>query len=97
MEANKNKVIEKKSNLTLDSRKKMVLTGVIEVLSFDDEKILLNTCLGMLTIRGEQLKMNKLDVQNGDVIIIGSISSLVYSGGNTKAAKKDGILSRLFR
>lgn len=97
MESDKNKVQEKKSNLTLDSRKKLILTGVIEVLSFDDEKILLNTCLGMLTIRGQELKMNKLDVQNGDVVIVGMIASLVYSGGGTGSQNKDGILAKLFR
>lgn len=98
METNKDlKVQDKKSNLTLDSRKKLVLTGVIEVLSFDDEKILLNTCLGMLTIKGQELKMNKLDVQNGDVIMVGTISSLVYATGNIKPEKKDSILARLFR
>lgn len=98
METNKDlKTQDKKSNLTLDSRKKLVLTGVIEVLSFDDEKILLNTCLGMLTIKGQELKMNKLDVQNGDVIMVGTISSLVYTSGSVKPEKKDSIIARLFR
>lgn len=98
MEVHKEKVEEKKSNLSLENRKKLILTGVVEVLSFDDEKILLNTCLGMLTIRGESLKMNKLDVQNGDVVIVGNIISLVYSGvGTGKKDNKDGIIARLFR
>lgn len=90
------KVEEKKSNLVLDSRKRLTLTGVIEVLSFDEAKILLNTCLGMLTIRGEGLKMNKLDVQNGDVIIVGHIASLVYTGNEVKKSK-ESILVRLFK
>ena len=51
----------------------------------------------MLTIRGQNLKMNKLDVQNGDVVIVGMIASLVYSGGGTGSQKKDGILAKLFR
>ena len=96
MESNKNRVQEKKSNLTLDSRKKLILTGVIEVLSFDDEKILLNTCLGMLTIRGQDLKMNKLDVQNGEVIICGEISSMIY-GGKISKKNNEKLIQRLFR
>ena len=60
---------DNRGNIILENRKKMTLTGVEEVISFDDEKILLNTKLGALTIKGQNLKMNKLDVQNGDVII----------------------------
>ena len=76
---NENKLEEPRGNITLENRKRLTLTGVEEVISFDDEKILLNTKLGFLTIKGSELKMNKLDVQNGDVIIIGNISSIVYS------------------
>ena len=64
--------------------------------SFDDEKILLNTKLGFLTIKGSELKMNKLDVQNGDVIIIGNISSIVYSSKEVKK-EKENIISKLFK
>lgn len=87
---------EKKSSLMLEDRKRLVLTGVIEVISFDDEKICLNTSLGSLVIKGEELKMNKLDVQNGDVIISGYVSNLTYSGTQAKASKK-GLLANLFK
>ena len=91
-----NKIEDARGNITLENRKKLTLTGVEEVISFDDEKILLNTTLGSLTIRGEELKMNKLDVQNGDVIIIGHISSMIYSGKEDKK-EKENIIKRLFR
>ncbi|ATD53878.1 sporulation protein YabP [Clostridium chauvoei] len=91
-----NKIEDARGNITLENRKKLTLTGVEEVISFDDEKILLNTTLGSLTIRGEELKMNKLDVQNGDVIIIGHISSMIYSGKEVKK-EKENIIKRLFR
>ena len=47
------KLDECKGNITLENRKKMTLTGVEEGISFDDEKILLNTKLGALTIKGQ--------------------------------------------
>lgn len=87
---------EKKSNLSLDSRKKLALTGVQEVISFDEEKISLNTVLGSLSIKGEGLKMNKLDVQNGNVTIIGKISAMIYSGKDVKK-NKENIVKRLFK
>ena len=67
-----------KSSLSLENRKKLSLTGVLEVISFDDGQINLNTNLGGLNITGENLKVNKLDVQNGEVVIAGSIASIVY-------------------
>ena len=93
---NENKLEEPRSNIVLESRKKLTLTGVEEVISFDDEKILLNTKLGFLTIKGSELKMNKLDVQNGDVIIVGNISSIVYSSKEVKK-EKESIISKLFK
>lgn len=90
------KIEDKKSNLTLENRKRLSLTGVVEVISFNDEKILLNTILGMLTIKGAGLKMNKLDVQNGEVIIIGTVDSCVYSSSELKQ-DKESIWAKLFK
>lgn len=91
-----NKLEDARGNITLENRKRLTLTGVEEVISFDDEKILLNTNLGSLTIKGAELKMNKLDVQNGDVIIVGTVASMIYSG---KALRKDkeNIITKLFK
>lgn len=91
-----NRLEEPRSNIILENRKKLTLTGVEEVISFDDEKILLNTKLGFLTIKGSELKMNKLDVQNGDVIIVGNLASIVYSSKEVKK-EKESILSKLFK
>lgn len=90
------KVEEHKSNLILENRKKLILSGVVEVMNFDEEKIDLTTTLGNLTIKGEELKMNKLDVQNGDVIIVGSISSMCYTGKSIKK-NNESLLSKLFK
>jgi sporulation protein YabP len=91
-----NKIDDNKSNLTLENRKKLILSGVVEVISFDEQKIDLTTKLGNLSIKGEDLKMNKLDVQNGDVIIVGSILSMIYNGKVSKKSN-ESILSKLFK
>lgn len=91
-----NKLEENRGNITLENRKRLCLTGVVEVISFDEEKILLNTKLGALSIKGTELKMNKLDVQNGDVIIVGEVCSIVYSGKEVKK-EKESIIGRLFK
>ena len=97
MEKKNDSVIqESKGSLALDNRKKLSLTGVIEVIAFDEEKILLNTKLGALTIKGRNLKMNKLDVQNGEVVIVGDMYYLVYSEKVMKK-QKDSLIGRLFK
>ncbi|MFL0248006.1 sporulation protein YabP [Candidatus Clostridium stratigraminis] len=97
MEAKKEiKIEDKKSNLILENRKRLSLTGIIEVISFNENVIMLNTCLGAMTIKGEGLKMNKLDVQNGDVIIIGTIQSCMYSGNEIKK-DNESIIRKLFK
>jgi sporulation protein YabP len=94
MDKTKNPMQTKVSSISLENRRKMLLTGVNEVLSFNDEKIILNTVLGKLNIKGQNLKMNKLDVKNGDVIVDGYITSLIYSN---KKDKKKRSLIRLIR
>lgn len=97
MEAKKEvKTEDKKSNLILENRKRLVLTGVLEVISFNDVVIMLNTCMGSMTIKGEGLRMNKLDVQNGEVVIIGTINSCVYSGTEIKK-DNESIIKKLFK
>ncbi len=87
---------EKKSSLILENRKKLSLNGVVEVISFDESRILLNTSLGILAIKGQGLKMNKLDVQNGDIQVSGTIDSFSYSGTQQKK-DNESILKKLFK
>ena len=90
------KIEDKKSVLLLENRKKLTINGVIEVVNFNESQILLNTDVGTMVVKGKELKMNKLDVQNGDVIITGKVDSFVYTNDKVKT-KKDSIISRLFR
>lgn len=96
MEKREVKIEDKKGMLTLENRKKLLLSGVIEVVSLNDEQIMLNTNLGSLTIKGEELKMNKLDVQSGDMLITGLINSCVYVNKEFKK-DKESIFSKLFK
>lgn len=86
---------ENKSTLTLINRKKLSMSGILEVVSFKDIEIILKTSLGEMIIKGEDLKMNKLDVQNGDIVIIGEINSLLYTGRDS--SDKESILRKLFK
>lgn len=73
-------------NIILENREKMNVSGVKDVLSFDDQLVIVETELGMLTIKGEDLKINKLNIDTSDITLEGTISSLMYS--NSELGKK---------
>lgn len=64
--------------LTLNEREKLTLTGVHEVVSFDDATVILRTSLGMLTVQGRELKLKNLSQDGGQVTVDGKISALSY-------------------
>ena len=66
-------------NLVLENRNKLSISGVLDVLSFDDQIVIVETDLGLLTVKGENLRINKLSIDTSEVIIEGDISSLSYS------------------
>lgn len=64
--------------LTLSERSHLTMTGVTEVVSFDDSAVVLKTGLGSLVVQGSQLQLKNLSPEGGQVVVDGSISSLVY-------------------
>lgn len=82
-------------NLILESREKLSISGVLDVLSFDDQIVILETELGMLTIKGEDLRINKLSIDTQDVIIEGNINSLSYS--DKEERKSGNLLGKIFK
>ena len=76
-------------NIIIENREKITISGVTDVHSFDDEIVLAQTDLGILTIKGDDLKMNKLNLDNNELIVEGKISAVAYSDINQ--AKKTGL------
>ena len=74
--------------LELYNREKGKLTGILDVISFDEHVITLETDLGLLTIRGKDLHVNRLTLEKGEIDLEGRVDSLVYSSG--EAVKKSG-------
>ena len=66
-------------NLVLENREKLSISGVLDVLSFDDQVVIVETDLGLLNVKGENLKINKLSIDTSEVVIEGDISSMAYS------------------
>ena len=85
-------------NVILENREKLNVSGVLDVLSFDDQIIIIETELGLLTIKGENLKINKLSLDTSDFIVDGKIDSLTYSNSDSSSIKKNkNILGKIFK
>ena len=79
--------------LTLNERSRLSLTGVTEVVSFDDTAVVMKTELGTLVVQGSELQLKNLSAEGGQAAIDGSISSMVY-----EQLRSDGSFwRRLFR
>ena len=83
-------------NLVLENRNKLNVSGVKDVLSFDDELVVMETELGLLTVKGENIKINKLSIDTGDVIIDGEITNLSYND-HSKKSQEAGLFSKIFK
>lgn len=82
-------------NLILESREKLNVSGVNDVLSFDDQVVIMETELGLLTVKGENLKINKLSIDTSEVIVEGRINNLSYS--EHQAKNEGGIFGKIFK
>ena len=78
--------------LTLDQRSHLTMTGVTEVVSFDENAVVVHTNLGQLTVQGQQLQLKTLSVEGGQIAVEGNISSLQYE----EPRQKGGWDHRLF-
>lgn len=83
-------------NLVLENREKLSISGVLDVLSFDDQVVIVETELGLLTVKGDNLRINKLSIDTSEVVVEGEIYNLAYSD-NDLEKKSAGILGKIFK
>lgn len=86
----------RKHILSMANREKVTLTAVTDVESFDEEKVVVDTDLGMLTILGNDFRINKLNVDDGELVIEGHVDEIAYQDRQYKG-KEGGFFSRLFQ
>jgi len=84
-------------NVILENREKLTISGVLDVLSFDDQIVIVETELGLLTIKGENLRINKLSLDTTEVIIEGNISNLSYSEKSLDKKSTGSLIGKIFK
>ena len=81
-------------HILLEGREQLTISGVEEVESFDENTIVMATVKGTLVVRGEDLHIEKLSLDGGDLKVEGSVDSLTYEDD---AGDRGGFFARLFR
>jgi len=83
-------------SLQIDRRENVVVTGMIDVISFDEESVIGETEMGIIIIRGSNLHVKRISLDSGELAVSGEIDGINYespSGG----ARTKSLLGRLFK
>ena len=82
-------------NIFLENRNKLNVTGVLDVLNFDEQIITVETELGVLVVKGSDLKLNKYNLEDTELSIEGEINSLSYDDRVNN--KNESLLAKIFK
>jgi sporulation protein YabP len=92
------KPVRSRSHMVMmENRQKVSITGVEDVESFDENSVLLITDVGLISLHGMDLRINKLNLEDGQLIVEGSILALEYSDQPGNRGKGEGFWGRLFK
>lgn len=83
--------------LVVNNRRTSTVTGVLDVLSFDLNEIILQTEQGMLMVKGKDMHVNRLTLEKGEVDLSGDIDSISYTDVSAGARSGENFLAKLFR
>lgn len=77
--------------LTLNERKNLTVTGVTEVVSFDENAVVLHTSMGVLTVHGQGLQLKMLTNDGGEMAVEGTVTAFIY-----EEPRRGSFLRRMF-
>lgn len=83
--------------VVLQNRTQGNITGICDVVSFDENSVVLDTDMGLLTVKGKELHVSRLTLEKGEVDIEGAIESFHYSSNEALRKSGESLFSRLFK
>ena len=83
--------------MMIEEPEKLQIGRVLEVISFDEEGVMMETTCGLLVLKGAELHIGKLDLEEGEVTVNGTIDSIDYSDGSAVGGRTHPLLGKLFR
>ncbi len=97
MDKNKEAIQVLNHNIQINERKNIVINGIKKIENFDNEEFFLESVMGYILIKGEDLDLIKLDTYQGIITIKGKLNSLNYFDEENKKMKKENLFSKLFK
>lgn len=85
----------RKHCISMENREKLTITAVDDVVNFDEEKVVVDTAMGIMTVFGSDFRIHKLNVDDGQLVIEGMIDEIQYSENHKKDQK--GFFARMFQ
>ena len=89
--------VTKMQNIILENRNKLHLSGVLDVLNFDESVITVDTELGVLIVKGSDLRLNKFNLDNSELSIDGEVNSMAYDDKTSQSKRGEGLFNRIFK
>lgn len=89
--------VPKTHRVVINNRKTSMVTGVLDVIAFDLNEIMLETEQGMLVVKGKDMHVNRLSLDKGEVDLAGNIDSVIYSDMPHGKKKNESLLVKLFK
>jgi len=81
-------------HLILEDRRALTVSGVLDVDSFDEMTVIIYTDIGELTVKGQSLHINRLNIETGELTMEGQIQSMTYTDVQSRSG---GFFGRLFK
>ena len=89
--------VKQNHEIKLDNRNKLSITGISKIDSLNSDEFLIQTSLGLLLIKGENLVMQQLDIDKGNIWIDGNVVSIEYLSETSNKKKKTSFVGKLFK
>lgn len=91
------KISTRPHRLMMQNRSALSITGVRDVVFFDENQVILDTDMGLLTMKGKDMHISRLTLEKGETDVDGTVDSLVYSSNESYRKSGESLFNRLFR
>lgn len=91
------KLTNRPHKLVIQNRALGNIAGIRELISSDASQVVLDTDMGLLTLKGKDLNVSRLSLEKGEVDVMGTIDSLVYSSNEAYRKSGESLFARLFK
>ena len=88
---------KRQHKMSMINRKSCSLTGIVDVIAFDENEVILETEMGLLMLKGQGIHVKRLTLEQGEVELEGKMDSFLYTEQKSLGAKSESFLQKLFK